>query len=188
MPIALFEGPEAAGKSTIMEALMAEWGPDTEYIHNGPKDSWLEYCKPLWQSLNTCRDSPTTLVVWSRGWASRTVYNKLLNQGQIIPPAITKELDEIVLRSGGFLGMVTSPVNVLLQRRLDRVERGEKRDHQLDVNQELAEFQKYGRGRGWTMLLGTESVEFNVRLIMNSLTLRNPECRMVTSGELLLKD
>lgn len=183
MPIVIIDGPEAAGKSTIIGALLAEWGSLSQYRHWGPRDSWLEYCGPLFEDIKICEENPQILVVWSRCWASRTVYNKLLDQGQILPLAITRELDDIVTRSGGFLGMVTSPVNVLLQRRLDRIESGAKKDHQLDVSQELAEFQRYGRGRGWTMLDGTSNVEFNVRLIMNSLVIRNPECRMVTGGE-----
>lgn len=187
MPLVIIDGPEAAGKTTIIDALLEEWGEPSMYRHWGPRDSWLEYCQPLFDDLKRCRENPTELIVWSRSWASRTIYNKLLNQGQSVPSCVTSELDKIVIRSGGFLGMVTAPVVTLLNRRLQRIAAGDpKQDHQLDVGKELAEFQKYGRFRGWNMLDGTQLVEDNVRHIIYLLSSRNPECRMVTAKEYLL--
>lgn len=184
MPIVILDGPEAAGKSTIIDALLSAWGISSMYRHWGPRESWLEYCHPLFEDLQRCERNPELLVVWSRCWASRTVYNKLLDQGQVIPPTVTKELDNIVIRSGGFLGMVVSSEKVLLERRLLRIESGDpKKDHQLDVSKELSEFQKYARGTRWNTLLGTEPVEDNVRNIVYILTIRNPECRMIQVPE-----
>lgn len=181
MPLVIFEGPEAAGKTTIIEALITAWSPQWATVRsNGPKESWLLYCQPLFEDLVKCEEYPTRLIVWSRAWASRTVYNKLLSQGQVIPPEVTRELDEIVRRSGGLLYMVTSPEKVLLERRLRRVEEGSsKPDHQLDVGAELAEFQRFARGRHWQTISGLVPVETQVRGIIHSLVLKNPECRMM---------
>lgn len=180
MPLVILDGPEAAGKSTIIDALLLEWGQPSEYRHWGPRDSWLEYCQPLFEDLSRCKRNPRLLIVWSRCWASRTVYNLLLNQGQRVPRTVTKELDNIVVHShGGFLGMVVSPEKILLERRLARIESGDaKKDHQLDVSKELAEFQKYSRGGLWNILRGTDPVVDNVRTIIYLLTVRSPECRM----------
>lgn len=184
MPLVILDGPEAAGKSTIIDRLMGEWGPNSVLRSWGPRDSWLEYCQPLWEDLLVCQSDPQALYVWSRCWASRTVYNQLLNQGQIVPPEVTKELDRIVTRAGGFLGMVTAPEVILLQRRLNRVESGfEKKDHQLDVGQELASFLKYARNRPWTALHGVDDPIDNVRKIITDLVRRNPECRYALREE-----
>lgn len=181
MPIVILDGPEATGKSTIIDALRNEWGIEkTDLRSMGPKKSWLEYCNPLYDDISQSADLPEWLFVWSRCWASRTVYNELLKQGQIVPREVTRELDAIVTRSGGMLCMVTAPVNTLLERRLERLSRaGSKPDHQLDVNKELAAFQRYARtGGNWQMLHGTYSVEDNVRKIITYLVNKNPECRM----------
>lgn len=187
MPLVIFDGPEAAGKTTIMEALMKEWGDNSMLRSWGPRESWLEYCGPLFDDIKTCQMDPQSLVIWSRSWASRTCYNKLLSQGQSIPSEVTKELENIVIRSGGLLFLVTSPVSVLLERRLARIERGdEKSDHPIEVHKELHEFQAYVRNRKWTTLSGVTDVEQNVRMIIHSLVLRNPEARMVLREEPLI--
>lgn len=187
MPLVIFDGPEAAGKTTILDALMKEWGDNSTMRSWGPRKSWLEYCGPLFDDLQACEEDPQLLIAWSRSWASRTAYNKLLSQGQSIPSEVTKELENIVIRSGGLLFLVTSPVSVLLERRLARIERGdEKSDHQIEVHKELHEFQAYVRNRKWTTLSGALDVDHNVRSIIHSLVLRNPECRMVLREEPLI--
>ena len=179
MPLVIFDGPEAAGKSTLIDALMLEWGTESRLRSWGPKKSWLQYCQSLFEDLEDCEENEQLLVVWSRSWCSRAVYNKLLSQGQSVPPEVTKELENIVVRSGGLLYLVTSPVSVLLERRIARIERGdEKADHQLDVHKELHEFQFYVRARKWSTLPGNSDVDQIVRTIIHALVQRNPECRM----------
>lgn len=179
MPLVIFDGPEAAGKSTLISALMEEWGDKSIVRSWGPRNSWLEYCQPLYDDLQYCEDNPQWLICWSRSWASRHVYNKMLVQGQLVPPEVTKELENIVIRSGGMLVLVVSPVATLLARRLARLEEGgHKPDHPLDPDKELKEFQLYTRNRKWKTLVGTYDPEANVRTIISYLVQRNPECRM----------
>lgn len=181
MPIVILDGPEAAGKSTLIDALVDEWGENHMVRHWGPRRSWLEYCQPLFEDLQYCEDHPQWLVVWSRSWISRMVYNKLLAQGQIVPPAVTMELDNIVVNSGGLLVLVTAPVMTLSERRRRRLEEGgHKPDHPLEPGRELSEFQAVTRRRKWRTFSGTIDPTDNVRTIMTLLVQKNPECRMET--------
>lgn len=179
MPLVIFDGPEAAGKSTLIDALAEAWGPEFAIRQWGPRDSWLEYCQPLFEDLKCVKSHPTFLQIWSRGWASRSVYNRLLTQGQVVPVEVTKALDDIVVRSGGLLVLVTAPVSTLLSRRLARIEAGNfKPDHSLDVHKELRAFQDYTRNRKWMNISGIGDTAYDVRSIIHELVLRNPECRM----------
>lgn len=184
MPLVIFDGPEAAGKSTIITALTKEWGDNSRVRHWGPRESWLEYCGPLFEDIQECKYDKQLLICWSRSWASRHVYNKMLVQGQTVPPAVTKELENIVVQSGGLLILVTSPVATLLARRLARLEEGgHKPDHPLDPDKELKEFQLYVRNRKWKTIVGTYDTATTVRSIISYLVQRNPECRMVMPGK-----
>lgn len=180
MPLVLFEGPEAAGKSTIIDALLEEWGPNSRLRSWGPRKSWLEYCGPLFEDVEAVKADPHLLIVWSRSWISRMVYNRLLNQGQSVPPHVTMELDNIVLASGGLLFFVTTPPDVLAERRDRRPPEDAKRDHPLNPDRELRAFNTVTRNRKWRVMSGMLDPEDNVRAIMTLLVQRNPECRMVT--------
>jgi len=184
MPLVIFDGPEAAGKTTMIEALQARWGPNNQFRGWGPRESWLEYCQPLFDDIQACREDPKLLVVWSRSWMSRAVYNTLLNQGRPVPKVIIKELDKIVTSEGGLLYLVVSPVHVLLTRRLERMnEPGSKPDHPLDPDKELSEFYHQNQSRKWKIISGVNHTGDNISLIMDQLVHKNPECRMDISLE-----
>lgn len=179
MPLVIIDGPEAAGKSTLINSLSEAWGEENLYRHWGPRKSWLEYCGPLFEDLTLCASNPQCLVVWSRSWLSRVVYNKLLDQGQRIPSTVISELDNIVVASGGLLILVTAPVRVLVERRNERLlDATAKPDHPLDPQREMSEFQAQTSRRKWKVLSGIDPPEDNVRTIMTLLVQRNPECRM----------
>lgn len=179
MPLVIFDGPEAAGKSTILDALIEEWGSNSRMRSWGPRKSWLEYCQALFEDIEACKEDQTLLIAWSRSWMSRSVYNKLLAQGQSVPSTVTRELEDIVLRNGGLLFFVVSPVAVLMSRRLARLEdSSNKPDHPIEPHRELAGFQEYARGRKWRILQGNREVQQNIHTIMSYLVSRNPECRM----------
>lgn len=179
MPLVIFEGPEAAGKSTLIETLEKRWGPNRQFRGWGPRESWLEYCQPLFDDLKACKEDPNLLVVWSRSWLSRAVYNTLLNQGYIVPREVTKELDNIIIREKGLLLLVVSPINVLLRRRLERLnQEGSKPDHPLNPDKELSEFYVQNRSRKWKVVSGVDDPEKTVSFILNMLVQQNPECRM----------
>lgn len=189
MPLVILDGPEAAGKSTLIDALVQEWGKKHMVRHWGPRKSWLEYCQPLFDDLQFCEERPQWLIVWSRSWVSRMVYNKLLSQGQIVPTSVTTELDNIVTRSGGLLILVVAPVIVLSDRRRQRLEEGgHKPDHPLDPGRELAEFQAATRKGKWRPFSGTIDPADNVRTIMTLLVQKNPECRMGIGKEVAPKE
>lgn len=188
MPLVIFDGPEAAGKTTLIEALMKEWGPNSTLRSWGPRDSWLEYCQPLFDDLKATKQDPQCLVVWSRSWASRFVYNKLLSQGQSVPPSVTRELENIVVASGGLLYFVYASILELMSRRMARIEEGgHKPDHPISPEKELYAFQSYMRGRKWAAISGADDTDQEVRSIIYRLVQRNPECRMRTREERVLE-
>lgn len=179
MPLVIFEGPEAAGKSTLIDLLLDQWGHPYRFRAWGPRTSWLEYCQPLFDDLQSCREDPRLLVVWSRSWLSRAVYNNLLEQGRPVPRPIITELDSTVIREHGLLLLVSSPENVLLQRRLERLAQpGSKPDHPLDPGKELSEFYRQNRSRKWRMISGVKPPEDSVQQIMSLILERNPDSRM----------
>lgn len=185
MPLVIVDGPEASGKSTIIEALLQTWGPNSSQRSWGPRDSWLEYCQPLFEDTQACKENPQFLIVWSRSWISRAVYNKLLLQGQNVPMKATTELDNIVISSGGLLILVTSPISVLKERRQARLREGnEKPDHPLDPRKEQNEFVLQTHRRRWLQMSGIVPPEDNVRTILDLLVSRNAECRMVPPSAL----
>lgn len=178
MPLVIIDGPEAVGKTTIIDALTDAWGRHHRQRSWGPRKSWLEYCQPLFEDTQSCKEDPRLLIVWSRSWISRAVYNRMLNQGQDVPPRAMTELDRIVLASGGLLFVVESPVPVLIERRSIRIANGDKKDHPLDPRAELTEFLRVTRPRKWRVLSGMVTPEVNAQSIINMLVQRNPECRM----------
>jgi len=179
MPIVILEGPEAAGKTTIIEKLLASWGENSRVRSWGPRDSWLEYCGPLFEDTKACQEDPLLLIVWSRSWLSRAVYNTLLKQGQDVPPRAMTELDRIVLSNGGLLILVTAPPSILQERRERRLAEGsDQKDHPLNPRTELNEFLAQSRKRKWWTISGTRSPEDNVSSIITMLVQRNPESRM----------
>jgi thymidylate kinase len=184
MPLVIFEGPEAAGKTTLIDALEERWGSNFQFRGWGPRESWLEYCQPLFEDIKACRADPKLLIIWSRSWLSRAVYNSLLAQGQSVPNTVLKELDHIVVREGGLLLLIVSPINVLLTRRLERLSQPDsKPDHPLDPEKELSEFYMQNKSKKWKTLSGIQDPQSNVDLILNLIVSRNPESRMDFSLE-----
>ena len=184
MPLVIFEGPEAAGKTTLIEALQNHWGSNIQFRGWGPRESWLEYCQPLFDDIKACREDPKLLVIWSRSWLSRAVYNNLLDQGRPVPRAVITELDNIVVREKGLLLLVSSPETVLLNRRLERLSQpNSKPDHPLNPGKELQEFYTQNRSRKWRMISGVKPTEDTVREIISLIVERNPECRMALKLE-----
>jgi len=179
MPVVIFEGPEAVGKTTLIESLQARWGPNNQFRGWGPRQSWLEYCQPLFDDIQACKQDPKLLIVWSRGWLSRAVYNELLSQGHRVPKSAIRELDREVRHANGSLFLVTAPITTLLSRRLERLENPDsKPDHALDPEKELGEFYKQNSSRLWTMIHGNKDTDHTISLVMDQIVQRNPECRM----------
>ena len=179
MPLVIFEGPEAAGKTTLIEALQKRWGSNTQFRGWGPRESWLEYCQPLFDDIKTCSEDPNLLIIWSRSWLSRAVYNELLTQGHYVPKAIIRELDRTVRHANGCMFLVVSPITTLYTRRLERMnDPNSKPDHPLDPEKELAEFYKQNTSRLWNIIPGDKDTDHTISSVMEQIVRRNPDCRM----------
>lgn len=154
MSVWVLDGPEAAGKTTLIRELQSLIHPTPLVRQWGPVDSWMAYLDPMMQDI---RD-PEKHVIWDRSWAAEYVYNILLERGHPwIDDAVRKYLERPVIESGGALAMVYTPDSVLTERRLKRVEAGDKDDLAVDPAQELHAFQGYAYSHGWGVTSGTGS-------------------------------
>ena len=82
MPVLLVCGPEKAGKTTLCNELVRQFG--CNYRHWGPIESWQEYLPALINDIQA-----PYLTLWDRGWPCMTVYDTLLER----PGAVGQRLE-----------------------------------------------------------------------------------------------
>ena len=139
MTVIMIDGPEKAGKSTLVEALhlrgayVRKWtGPAV------PDDS--EYFIPLQIDAKSQR-----IVVWDRGWASEVVYGQLLEQ----PRRLAGDWQRAELLYGRLIEvavMLLGPNVETLKRLRDST------DLPIDPSAERRAFAHYGQLAGWIVL------------------------------------
>lgn len=135
----MIDGPEKAGKSTLVEALclrrayVRKWtGPAV------PDDN--EYLVPLQIDAKSQR-----VVVWDRGWASEVVYGQLLKQPRrLAGDWQTAEL--LYGRMAEIAIMLLGPDVETLKRLRDNT------DLPIDPAIERQAFARYGQLAGWIVL------------------------------------
>lgn len=142
MPVIIFDGPEAAGKTTLIKRVFAR--TDQKVVRRwGPVDSIDVYRPFLMHDLG----DPGT-VVWDRSWASEYVYNKLLHRDRPIFPELQKLEDVVpVLKV-----MVLVDPAVAAVRRYRRLEAGQTSDLPVDPYEEHALFYRYAQHHGWAII------------------------------------
>lgn len=78
--IIIFEGPEKAGKTTLINNLAAVLKSRGYLVSirkfTGPMTSEDQYLQPLLQD----REDPKTITIWDRGWVSEYVYSTFYNR------------------------------------------------------------------------------------------------------------
>ena len=162
MPLIIVDGPEAAGKTTLIREIQSRWaGEQFVSRHWGPVDGWNVYVSPMSEDYYRAQD-PQTLVVWDRSWASEVVYNDLLDRGREIDEALIDLWLADPVRSNGLLLILTAPPDVLRARRTERL-RKEVPHAQLEVDlpvdpdEESAAFLAYARKHDWSTIVGDVS-------------------------------
>lgn len=102
MPVILIEGPEKAGKSTLVRALL-ERIPDAKLRKfTGPMQG-DEYLDAM---LEDTRPSLFPMVtIWDRGWVSEFVYTWMLERQSKLTAENAEYLD-ILLREAGGIGII----------------------------------------------------------------------------------
>lgn len=171
--IIVVDGPEAAGKTTLIKAVTelvrTEFGHRFSTVKvrkQGPTPTWTVYAGELAQDYA----KPSEFVVWDRSWASEIVYNNLLGRGRPLDEdVIERLLSPFVRESGGWLLMVSTPVDVLRARRLKRIERGDLSDLEVDVEAEMYAFAEYMDRHGWDSIDGTQDIEDFVNAMREGL-------------------
>lgn len=145
--IVIIDGPEAAGKTTLITDLWKRV-PDLKVRHWGLIESWHEYESPLAKDIR--EGGP---IVWDRSWAAEVCYNDLMKRGRKISEGeIDERLEAVVKNAGGLRIMLLPPVPVLEARRLIRRAAGETDDLDCEPARERFRFVKYAKVHGWTML------------------------------------
>jgi len=146
--ILVIDGPEKAGKSTLIRSvsrqfaippLVRQWGPVTSYRVYSPV-------------LRADMEQPG-LVIWDRSWASEWAYNKLLDRGRVIPEEGLFEYEFRAQAAGGMLVMVDTDVRYLDGRRVLRVLPGET-DLPVSPEDEARTFRSYAIDHGWNIVSG----------------------------------
>lgn len=152
MPLLLIDGPEAAGKTTLVESVRSAWSPTNQHVRNwGPVSSWQEYIAPLTEDVHWLRDRPEYLIIWDRCWAAEWVYNLLLPNRQDRPFSTSDAswLEDLADTPATVKVILTATVPELVLRRRLRVRQGGKPDLPVDPASELRSFEEYGKAYRW---------------------------------------
>ena len=156
MPLLIVDGPEAAGKTTLITEIAklipeyTETKPTIRTRQWGPVSDWSDYIHPL--HLDLMSASQGAYILWDRSWAAEVVYNALLQRGRIIDPESLSALLSVPLKRRNMRLIVLSSPDVLASRRAERVKNGEKPDLPVDPEEEINAFRDYGRKTGWVIM------------------------------------
>ena len=115
--IIIVEGPDGAGKSTLIEGLLKSH-PGSTYKHfSNPKtdEEAFGYWKVYAQAIEDT--DPTTVTIFDRSWYSDVVYGPIFRNRLEMDPMHVKMLELMVqAHGGGFVIYCTAPINMLWSR------------------------------------------------------------------------
>ena len=161
--IILIDGPEKAGKSTLIKALAEKlharvrpWGQIT------PDD---RVYTPFLRSDTFARD----WVIWDRGWPSEHVYGRLLNRDRRLArdPFLGEWLHGRAVQTAGVRCMLVPHDFVETTKRVDET------DLKVDRFHECMAFAAYGADYNYTCLTNfytDQSIKDNIEIIMSQVT------------------
>lgn len=154
MPIFIIDGPEKAGKTTLISALSGlghgdkPEGSKMKVRKWGPVDSVLEYFGPIVEDYKFVQQGG--IVFWDRSWASESVYNALVRQRDTDQESLryleTGPWSKYLIKI-----MVVSTTSALRQR---RAAHRDPEDHEIDPERERAGFLKYAQTFNWQVIEG----------------------------------
>jgi hypothetical protein len=147
----IFDGPEKAGKSTLIEEVRKSWEMSGRHRclvrHWGPVAPddrvYVEKLKPDVQFAA----GETNLMIWDRSWPSEYVYGNLLSRDRRLAsdPWLGEWLYGRAFQTLGTRVMVTAPADVLEHRR-------DKTDLPVDVRDEKHLYEHYAVEYGWKIV------------------------------------
>lgn len=167
MAILIVDGPEKAGKSTIIDAVARrcqQLGFTVGVRRWGQVDPDDRVYSPCLQE--DARRPANDLMVWDRSWASEHVYGKLLGRDRrlVDDPWLGEWIHSRAVQTVGMRVMLLGPSVGALRELRD--------DSDLPVNpaEERALFDLYARRFGWTTFSNAHSLDAAER-IANIITL-----------------
>lgn len=172
MPILVVDGPEKAGKTTLIHAVAQEWcsrmgkGSEAWRKHWGPVQTDVEYKAKLEQNVTEL--GPQKLIIWDRSWASESVYGLLLERpGRRLAddPWLGEWLYGRAVQAIGLRVMLTADSWELAARR-------DETDLPVSPQVEAQAFIRHGSNYGWAYLKNTytdANLQENARTIVNVL-------------------
>ena len=111
----ILEGPDGAGKTTLIEKLVFQF-PNSKYLHFGvPEDPDKQYEMYL-HAIETA-GKYSDIIILDRCWYSDRVYAPIMRGTEGVSLTTSRKLDAAIITYGG--GMViycTAPIDVLWER------------------------------------------------------------------------
>lgn len=165
MPVIIIDGPEKAGKTTLINELVKELlerGIPAERVHWGPVSPddrvYSVVLEPQCQDLGK-------VWVWDRGWPSEHVYGRLLGRDRRLSndPWLGEWLHGRAVQVSGVRVILAGPHSSILERLRD--------DADLPVvpTLERQAYIEYGRRFGWTVLHDTTHTRESVRQSIDTI-------------------
>ena len=141
MPVILVEGPEKAGKSTLVRALLKRIPNAKVRKFTGPIQG-DEYSEALLE--DTLPSLFPLITIWDRGWVSEWVYSGLLRRPSKLTGDRAQFFDEWLIGAGGVGVVLLGPDIKTLTKNRDET------DLEVDPEAERLYFSEYASALpGW---------------------------------------
>jgi hypothetical protein len=156
MPFLVVDGPEKAGKTTLINEVMSRHAfAEMEY--------WTGPANDLWDTRNLTalkagreRAEGGDLMVWSRSWASEYVYGSLLKRMGSKVAQVDGLGEWLYGRAVQACGL---RVMVVPAKASEAAARRDRSDHPVDPRLESILFEAYARRFGWLVLKNDYTME-----------------------------
>ena len=169
MSVIVIDGPEKAGKTTIIIALVKEWVWLKKPVivrHFGPVNPDDRVYSPILEKDATTRDY---LAIWDRCWPSEYVYGSLgmpgnVNHRMVNDPWLGEWLHGRAVQACGLRVMVLGPDPKT------HVSKRDESDWPVDPSAERAMYYAYAKMFGWFIIDNVHSLmslDRSVKLIMD---------------------
>ncbi len=141
MPVILIEGPEKAGKSTLVRALVDKIPNAKTRKFTGPMQG-DEYFEALVE--DTTPSLFPMITIWDRGWASEWIYSWILERPSELSADKVEFLNQILIGTGGIGVVLLGPDTETLVKNRDET------DLDVDPRGERVYFEGYAHDEpGW---------------------------------------
>jgi hypothetical protein len=150
MPLLVVDGPEKAGKTTLLNEIIGQWGYDSRVRGwSGPANDRYDTRNLVALAEDRADAEGGDLVGWSRSWASEHVYGTLLGRSssmEVSDAYLGEWLYGRAVQSCGLRVMLLPADSAEANIRKDST------DHPINSRIESAAFRAYADQMGWLTL------------------------------------